>query len=145
MPSSDDKGVDQYEQRTLSPGFDPAPLAHALHHWDEETGLLTYEYNGTTVLSVQVPPHTDLGFRHGSDGSMQSVQYMQQIYLAAEPACTTRITLRGHAGALNLRPHRARQEEAILGAQPDQLYFGVNGFYDPQWDLLLDWHGKQWR
>ena len=121
------------------------PLAHALHHWDEETGLLTYEYNGTTVLSVQVPPHTDLGFRHGSDGSMQSVQYMQQIYLAAEPACTARVTLRGHAGALNLRPHRARQEEAILGAQPDQLYFGVNGFYDPQWDLLLDWHGKDWR
>lgn len=121
------------------------PLAHALHHWNEETGLLTYEYNGTTVLSVQVPPHTDLGFRHGSDGSMQSVQYMQQIYLAAEPACTARVTLRGHAGALNLRPHRARQEEAILGAQPDQLYFGVNGFYDPQWDLLLDWHGKDWR
>lgn len=121
------------------------PAAHALHHWDPEQGVLTYEYNGTTILQVEVPPHTDLGFRHGSDGSMQSIQYVQQVYLSAEPACTARITLRGHAGVLNLRPHRAGREQAILGAVPGRLEWGVNGFYDPDWDLLLDWHGKDWR
>lgn len=120
------------------------PAAHALHHWDPERGVLTYEYNGTTILQVEVPPHTDLGFRHGSDGSMQSVQYVQQVYLSAEPACTARITLRAHDGALNLRPRRAGREEAILGAVPGRLEWGVNGFYDPQWDILLDWHGKDW-
>lgn len=120
------------------------PLAHALHHWDAEQGLLTYEYNGTTVLEVRVPPHTDLGFRHGSDGSMQSVQYVQQVYLAAEPSCTAQVTIRGHVGSLNMRPHRAGGEEAILGAVPGQLVWGVNGFYDTQWDLLIDWHGKDW-
>lgn len=120
------------------------PLAHALHHWDEARGLLTYEYNGTTILEVQVPPYTDLGFRHGSDGSMQSVQYIQQVYLAAEPSCKALITLRAHKGALNMRPRRAVKEEAILGAVPGQLVWHVNGFYDTYWDLLVDWHGKDW-
>lgn len=121
------------------------PVAHALHHWDQERGLLTYEYNGVNVIEVQVPAGTDLGFRHGSDGSMQSIQYIQQIYLASETPCTARITLRGHAGSLNLRPHRARDEQAVLGTQPGVLSWGVNGFYDTEWDLLLDWHGRPWR
>lgn len=99
-------------------------------------------------MSITVPPYCRsrcLPTPTWASVTVRTVPCRACIYLAAEPACTARITLRGHAGALNLRPHRARQEEAILGAQPDQLYFGVNGFYDPQWDLLLDWHGKQWR
>ena len=121
------------------------PLAHALHHWDQEQGLLRYEYNGVDVIEVRVPAGTDLGFRHGSDGSMQSIQYLQQVYLASETPCTARITLRLHQGAINLRPHRSRREQAILGTQPDLLTWGVNGLYDPQWDLLLDWNGRPWR
>ncbi|MEQ2443075.1 alpha-galactosidase [Pseudoflavonifractor sp. CLA-AP-H29] len=127
------------------PIIEEPPLAHALHHWDQDRGLLTYEYNGVNVIEVQVPAGTDLGFRHGSDGSMQSIQYIQQLYLASETPCTARITLRGHAGALNLRPHRARGEQAVLGTQPGVLSWGVNGFYDTEWDLLLDWHGLPWR
>lgn len=121
------------------------PIAHALHHWEPETGLLRYEYNGIDVLEVRVPAGTDLGFRHGSDGSMQSVQYFQQVYLSCEPSCTAEITVRLHPDARNLRPARARAEQAILGTQPGLTGFGVNGLYDPEWDLLIDWNGRPWR
>lgn len=121
------------------------PLAHALHHWYPEKGLLTYEYNGINVIEVQVPPGSDLGFRHGSDGSMQSVQYLQQLYLASETPCAARVAVRGHAGMLNMRPSRAGSEQAILGTKPGELAYGVNGLYNPEWDLLIDWHGKPWR
>lgn len=121
------------------------PIAHALHHWEPEKGLLRYEYNGVDVIEVRVPVGTDLGFRHGSDGSMQSVQYFQQVYLAAEPACKAKITLRLHTDSLNMRPSRARNNQAILGTLPGITNFGVNGMYDPQWDLLIDWQGRPWR
>lgn len=121
------------------------PLTHALHHWDEEQGLLRYEYNGLDIIEVRVPIGTDLGFRHGSDGTMQSVQYFQQVYLSAEPSCKAKITLRLHQDALNMRPTRARDNQAILGALPGMTSFGVNGMYDPQWDLMIDWQGRPWR
>lgn len=121
------------------------PITHALHHWDEEHGLLRYEYNGLDIIEVQVPIGTDLGFRHGSDGTMQSVQYFQQVYLSAEPSCKAKITLRLHHDALNLRPARAKVNQAILGTLPGITSFGVNGMYDPQWDLMIDWHGRPWR
>lgn len=120
------------------------PITHALHHWDPETGLLCYEYNGINVLEVRVPSGTDLGFRHGSDGSMQSVQYFQQVYLSCEPACTAEITVRLHKDALNMRPERAQADQAVLGTLPGITNFGVNGMYDPEWDLLIDWHGRPW-
>ncbi len=121
------------------------PLAHALHHWDAATGLLRYEYNGIDIIEVRVPVGTELGFRHGSDGSMQSVQYLQQIYLASETPCTATVTLRLHRNCLNLRPRRAAADQAILGTQDGMLHPGVEGLYDAQWDLLLDWHGRPWR
>ena len=36
------------------------PLAHALHHWDEEKKLLSYEYNGEDILSMQIEESEDL-------------------------------------------------------------------------------------
>ncbi len=121
------------------------PIAHALHHWQAEEGLLRYEYNGVDIIEVRVPAGTDLGFRHGSDGTMQSIQYFQQVYLSAAPACKANITLRVHHDALNMRPHRAAKDQAILGAQPGLTAYGVNGIYDPEWDLLLDWSGRPWK
>lgn len=121
------------------------PLAHALHHYDAEKGLLRYEYNGVTLIEVRVPAGTDLGFRHGSDGSMQSFAYLQQVYLAAEPPCSAQITVRLNRGSLNMRPRRAGADEAVLGTQPHSLCYGVNGLYDIRWDLLVDWHGNAWR
>ena len=121
------------------------PNVHALHHWDAETGILRYEYNGRDVITVQVAPGSDLGFRHGSDGSMQSVQYMQQVYLACDTPLTAVMTLTMGPDAHCLRPRRAGEEEAILGQLGQPLVAGVNGFYDPDWDLLVDWHGCRWR
>lgn len=120
------------------------PLAHALHHWDRPRGLLTYEYNGFTVLEVRVAPGTDLGFRHGSDGSMLSVAYLQQLYFASDTPCEAVFTFRVHADCLNLRPRRAGREEAVLGTQSGLLHQGVAGLYDGEWDLLFDWYGRSW-
>ena len=47
-----------------------------------KTGSLTihkYEYNGTDIITMQILESEDTGFRHGSDGTMQSIAYVQQI------------------------------------------------------------------
>lgn len=120
------------------------PLTHALHHWNKEEGALKYEYNGVNILEITVPKGIELGFRHGSDGSIQSLQYIQQIYLASEVPCRAKVKICLNAESLNMRPHRARDGGAILGTNTGTLNFGVNGMYDPVWDLLIDWHGKPW-
>lgn len=121
------------------------PVAHALHHWDEATATVRYEYNGVDVITVELPRGRDIGFRHGSDGSMQSVQYCQQIYLSADEPVTAVVTLTLTDGAMNLRPHRAAGGKAILGQLGAPLIRGVNGMYDANWDLMLDWSGCDWR
>lgn len=135
---------DKMNNENFHPTRQTPPVVHALHHWDKTVGILRYEYNGVDILEIQVPAGTELGFRHGSDGSMQSVQYIQQIYLASETPCRARVTVRLNERSLNMRPHRARSGQAILGTQPGLLSGGVNGMYDLIWDLLLDWHGKPW-
>lgn len=128
--------------------FHPAqhvpPLAHALHHWDADKGLLRYEYNGTYILALQVEPGLELGFRHGSDGTMQSMQYCQQIYVAAEVPAGGVLTITLNEGAMSMRPRRADGGEAILGRTGRPLLHGVSGVYDPLWDLLVSWHGAPW-
>ena len=57
------------------------PIAHALHKWDEERKILKYEYNGTDIITMQIKKSDDVGFRHGSDGTMQSIAFVQQIYI----------------------------------------------------------------
>ena len=121
------------------------PIAHALHHWDEATGTLRYEYNGTDVLKIQVPSGCDMSFRHGSDGSLQSGQYCQQIYLSSDAPVKAIITLTLNTDAINLRPQRAQSEQAILGQLGSPLIYGANGMYDTHWDLLISWHGCEWK
>lgn len=121
------------------------PLAHALHHYNEQAGTLCYEYNGVNIISIALPQAQELGFRHGSDGSMQSMLYMQQIYVSAERPTTAVMTLRLTDNAVNMRPRRAQSGEAILGQTGTPLISGVNGLYDVNWDLLIDWHGAAWR
>lgn len=120
------------------------PLAHALHKWDETRGVLTYEYNGLDIIKVEVPIGTELGFRHGSDGSMQSVQYIQQIYLASDTPCEAKITFYLNKDSINMKPRRAGRNEAILGTSEGLLSYNSNGIYDSTWDMLIDWHGKPW-
>ncbi|MEG0770167.1 MAG: hypothetical protein RSG59_09620, partial [Ruthenibacterium sp.] len=94
---------------------------------------------------IKVPVGHELGFRHGSDGTLQSIAYCQQIYVASDVPVKALVTFTLNAGAVNLRPHRARDEQAILGQLGMPLICGANGMYDTQWDLLIDWHGCAWR
>lgn len=121
------------------------PNTHALHKWDAATSTLRYEYNGLDIITVQFPQNSAPGYRHGSDGSIQSVQYCQQVYLACDNPTTVTMTVKLGREMVNLRPHRAGEEQAILGQLGQPLVEGVNGLYDPCWDLLLDWNGCPWR
>lgn len=120
------------------------PLAHALHKWDEKTKTLSYEYNGTDILRVTIPESKDVGFRHGSDGNMQSIALMQQIYIMVEKPMwvTVRFCLSGET--VNMQPHRAGCEQGIAAQNGNILIYGVNGLYDAAQDLLIDFHGCDW-
>lgn len=120
------------------------PLAHALHKWNAETKTLTYEYNGKDIIKMQIPESDDAGFRHGSDGTMQSIAYVQQIYVMVEKPMWVTAEFRLSKDTMNMRPHRAGEEEAILAQNGNLLIHGVNGLYDAAQDLLLDINGCEW-
>lgn len=120
------------------------PLAHALHHWDEETKTLRYEYNGEDIISMQIPESEDVGFRHGSDGTMQSIAYVQQIYIMVEKPMWVTIRFTLSDGTVNMKPRRAGGDEAITAQNGNVLIYGVNGLYDARQDLLIDVNGCDW-
>lgn len=121
------------------------PLAHALHKWDEEKKILTYEYNGKNIITMHIPESEDTGFRHGSDGTMQSIAYVQQIYVMVEKPMWVTAEFRLSKETVNMRPHRAEEEEAILGQDGNLLIYQVNGLYDAAQDLLIDVNGCEWK
>ncbi len=124
------------------------PAAHALHKWDGEKRILSYEYNGRKIISIEIPGTEEVGFRHGSDGNIQNIPFIQNIYVMLddtdrEVKAKVKLTLSGDA--LNMRPGRAGPEQAILGQVGRPLIYGVNGVYDITQDLLIDWHGCSWK
>lgn len=121
------------------------PLAHALHHWDEEKKLLSYEYNGEDILSMQIEESEDVGFRHGSDGTMQSIAYIQQIYVMVEKPMWVTVTFRLSKETVCMRPHRAGADEGIASQDGNLLIYGINGLYDAAQDLLIDVNGCEWK
>lgn len=120
------------------------PLAHALHKWDDETKTLSYEYNGEDVLTMQIPESDDVGFRHGSDGSMQSIAYVQQIYIMVEKPMWVTVRFCLSDKAINMRSHRADGDQGIAAQNGNVLLYGVNGLYDAAQDLLIDVNGCEW-
>ena len=120
------------------------PNAHALHKWNEETRTLSYEYNGVDILTAVIPGTCEPGYRHGSDGTMQSVAYVQQIYLEVDAPVWVTLQFRLSKGAVNMKPRRAQADEAILGQCGNLLLSGVNGLYDANQDLLIDVNGSEW-
>lgn len=121
------------------------PMAHALHKFDEQTKTLAYEYNGIDIITMHIKDSDDVGFRHGSDGSMQSILYVQQVYVSTEKPVTATVTFNLSSDAINMKPRRARADEAILGQCGNVLIDGVNGLYDTSLDLLIDWNGIDWK
>lgn len=121
------------------------PNAHALHKWNEETRTLSYEYNGVDVLTAVIPGTGEPGYRHGSDGSMQSIAYVQQVYLETDDPIWVTLQFRLSKAAINIKPRRAAADEAVLGQCGNLLIYGVNGLYDANQDLLIDVNGGEWQ
>lgn len=121
------------------------PLAHALHRWDETTRKLTYEYNGEDIISMIIPECDEVGFRHGSDGTMQSIQYIQQIYVMLNEPLWVDVEFMLSGDTIVMKPHRSDGTQAILSQTGSRLLNGVNGLYDVTQDLLIDFNGVEWR
>lgn len=126
------------------PKLKEPPIAHALHKWDDSTRTLTYEYNGVNLITIQIPGTDDVGFRHGSDGSMLNIPYFQNIYLMLDNPVKAKVIFSLSKEAINMRPNRATHEQAILGQVGRPLIYGVSGLYDITQDLLIDWYGCDW-
>lgn len=120
------------------------PVAHALHKLDETNKILSYEYNGKDIITMNLEGSSDAGFRHGSDGTMQSIAYVQQIYVMVEKPMWVTVEFRLSGHCVNMKPHRAGSQEAILGQNGNVLLYGVNGLYDIDQDLMIDVNGCTW-
>lgn len=126
------------------PILDIPPNAHALHYIDKKNNKLWYEYNGVPMITFKFKDIDEVGFRHGSDGSMQSGQYFQQIYLEVKQDAKVEMIVKMTNQVVNMKPKRAKENEAIFAQSGNVLIQGVNGLYDKKWDLLIDWNGVEW-
>lgn len=75
------------------PTLKEPPIAHALHKWNEESRTLTYEYNGRNIITLHIPGKEEAGFRHGSDGTLQSIPFIQQIYVSLDETVTAEMNI----------------------------------------------------
>lgn len=120
------------------------PIAHALHKWNEEKKILKYEYNGTDIITMQIAESEDAGFRHGSDGTMQSIAYVQQIYIMVEKPMWVKVKFCLSDETICMRAHRAGSEQGIVGQNGNVLIHGIHGLYDAKQDLLIEVNGCEW-
>jgi hypothetical protein len=121
------------------------PLAHAKHIWNKDTGELVYEYNGRNIIYVKVLDNTKLYFRIGSDGNLQNMPLIQQIFIASEEETIAEVQFNLSNDVLNMKPNRAENGKAIIGQIGRPLLYGVNGIYDINQDLLIEWYGCSWQ
>ncbi|WP_309122355.1 hypothetical protein [Paenibacillus sp.] len=131
--------------RTNSRMSKEPPYGQANHSFDAENHVLQYHYNGGALLTMALPDGVKAYYRRVSDGNMVSHPFVQQLYLAFESKQTVRATFELSEDAINMRPRRAGSGEAILGQVGRPTLYGVNGLYDVMQDLLIDWHGAEWR
>ncbi len=122
-----------------------APLAHAYHHWDPQTRTLVYTYNNRRIISIRIPGEGRVSYRHGSDGTLQSLPFSQQIYIMLTgETVTATVSFQLSPDTVNMRPARAGSEQAIVGQVGRPLLPGLNGLYDIDQDLMISWFGRQW-
>lgn len=121
------------------------PIAHALDKWNPETRMLTYEYNGRNIITVFIPGNEEPDYRKSSDIAAQSFPMYQQAYIMLRKPVVAKVVISMSPDAVNIRPERAGHEQAILGQVGRPLMFGANGMYDINQDLLVDWHGMDWK
>lgn len=121
------------------------PYAHAITKWYEDKRLLVYEYNGRPVISITIPGIAHVDYRLSSDGDIISDPFVQQHYVVVSEPVEGMLTFQLSSDAINMRPKRAGNEHAILGQVGRPLMFGVNGMYDINQDMLIDWYGSEWK
>ena len=129
----------------LYPMLKEPPYAHAVTRWNKEQRVLTCEYNGRPTIAIAIPGADPVDYRTSSDGDLQSDPLVQQIYVIVKQPVTATVTFHLSGDAVNMRPQRAGDEQAVLGQVGRPLMFGVNGLYDIAQDLLMDWQGQPWR
>ncbi len=133
-------------ESVANPTLAVPPIAHAEHHWVEESRTLFYEYNGRPIIEMIVPDDCgEFGFRHSSDGDVQSWPYLQQLYFMLDKPAKVTVHFHLSPEAVSMRPNRAGSEQAIVGQSGFPLIYGVNGLYDIKQDFLMDWHGRDWK
>ncbi len=122
------------------------PVVFARSNLDGQNRLLTYDYNGRTLVRMQIPGTADVRYRVKSDACIQSSPHVSQLYVIvdAEPL-PMRVDFCLSEDAAVMRPHRARAEQAVLGQVGRGTIAGVNGLYDLFDDLLVFWNGAPWR
>ncbi len=150
MPKKDDtkraRLMPEETNRLLLHAVPEPPIAHAYHHFDNETRTLIYTYNNRKVIQIQIPEEGgQVSFRHGSDGTIQSWPLLQQIYVILERPVKCKVTFQMSHDTINCRPNRARSEQSIVGQVGRPCLPGINGLYDINQDLLIGWHGCDWR
>lgn len=126
------------------PILEEPPVTHGLDRWNPETGTLSYEYNGRNIINICIQGTLTPGYRMTSDVCMQSYPMIQQIFVELETHETASVTFRLSGDAVNMKPFRAKAEQAIIGQMCRPLMYGVNGLYDIQQDLFMAWFGADW-
>lgn len=135
----------------LAPPRTPAlrhepPVVFARSNLDGPNRLLTYDYNGRTLVRMRIPGDGDVRYRVKSDACIQSSPHVSQLYVIVDSApLPMRVEFCLSEDAAVMRPHRARAGQAVLGQVGRATIPGVNGLYDLLDDLLVSWHGAPWR
>jgi hypothetical protein len=121
------------------------PHIQAEDHWDPEKRTLTYLYGKLPIITIKIPGTCDISYRRDSDGTLNSIPLVQQIYVMMPEIVTAEVTICLGKDTINMRPKRATDNQAIIGQVGRNLLRGVNGLYDIGNDCLLSWHGKNWK
>lgn len=152
-------------KRPSAPTQREPPIVHASADFDDETETLTYEYNGRRIITMTGQGRDGFGYRRSSDGDNQSWPLTQQLYfmydeprgartashptqgsvVLDDPETTAQVTFHLSRDAVCMRPSRAQSGQAISGQVGRPLTFGINGVYDIEQDLLIEWYGRRWR
>ena len=121
------------------------PIVQAEDHWDEKSRTLTYTYGTLPIIQIKIPGTCEVSYRHDSDGTLNSIPLVQQIYVMLPETINCEVKLCLGSDTINIRPKRAGKEQAIFGQVGRPLIYGVNALYDIASDCLLSWHGRKWK
>lgn len=132
--------VSKLLKRFSDPVQKEAPQVHS-RIWQREDGSYALVYNGIELFVFQFLTETVPVLRYHSDGDFQSEPFIQQFQMWSSTDAKVRVTISAPVEWWNVRPERAKDEQAILGQLGRPLLYGVNGIYLPDWDLLVSLHG----